>query len=168
MTEDPFYEMLARWSQILGALAFIGVLIYLFRKFLAPAVTAAEAAKNVEIEDMEKRRAAAQADAEAARRETADTADRAKNIRDRGERDSVSERERILAEAQADGARSIANAEGELVRARASANERLRARILERALEIARDGAAKRVDAATNERIIASVIDSIENDGAAR
>jgi F-type H+-transporting ATPase subunit b len=168
MTEDPFYEMLARWSQILGALAFIAVLVYLFRKFLAPAVESAEAAKNAEIEEMERRRSVAQADLETARSETADTAARAASIRERGEHDAASERERILAEARADGERSLQNAEGELVRGRASANERLRTRILERALEIAREGAAKRVDAATNERIIASVIDSIESDGAAR
>ncbi len=168
MTVDPFYESLARWSQILGALAFVAVLVYLFRKFLAPAVTAAETAKNAEIEDMERRRAVAQADLETARRETADTASRAASIRQRGDHDAASERERILAEAHADGERSLVNAEGELVRGRASANERLRLRILERALDIAREGAAKRVDAATNDRIIASVIDSIENDGAAR
>lgn len=168
MTPDPFYEMLARWSQILGALAFIAVLVYLFRKFLAPAVAGAEAAKNAEIEDMERQRASAIADLERARSETADTAARAASIRERGERDAVSERERILAEARADGERSLHNAEGELVRGRSSANERLRARILVRALEIAREGAAKRVDAATNERIIGSVIDSIENEGAAR
>jgi F0F1-type ATP synthase membrane subunit b/b' len=168
MTQDPFYEMLARWSQILGALAFIVVLVYLFRKFLTPAVAAAEASKNAEIEDMERGRALAQADLEVARRETADTASRAASIRDRGTRDAASESERILAEAKADGERSLVNAEGELVRARASANERLRARILEHALEIAREGAAKRVDAATNDRIIESVIGSIENDGAPR
>jgi F0F1-type ATP synthase membrane subunit b/b' len=164
MTVDPFYEMLARWSQILGAFAFIAVLIYLFRKFLAPAVTAAEASKNAEIEEMEHRRAVAAADLDAAKSETADTAARAASIRERGSHDAASERERILA----DGERSLVNAEGELVRGRASANERLRTRILEHALEIAREGAAKRVDAATNERIIASVIDSIENEGAAR
>jgi F-type H+-transporting ATPase subunit b len=167
MTPDPFYEMLARWSQILGALAFIAVLIYLFRKFLTPAVAAAEVSKNAEIEDMERSRVVAQADLDAAKRETADTDARAASIRERGSHDAASERERILAEARADGERSLVNAEGELVRGRVSANERLRTRILERALEIAREGAAKRVDAATNDRIIASVIDSIEREGQA-
>ncbi len=165
MTVDPFYEMLARWSQILGALAFVGVLTFLFRKFLAPAIAGAEAAKNAEIEEMERQRAAAKVDVERARSEISDTASRAASIRERGEHDALSERARILAEAKADGERSLANAQGELVRGRASANERLRARILTRALEIAREGAARRVDAATNQRIIGDVIESIENDG---
>ena len=168
MTVDPFYEMLARWSQILGAFAFLAFLIHLSRRSPPPAVTAAEASKNAEIEEMEHRRAVAAADLDAAKSETADTAARAASIRERGSHDAASERERILAEARADGERSLVNAEGELVRGRASANERLRTRILEHALEIAREGAAKRVDAATNGRIIASVIDSIENEGAAR
>ncbi|MBV8363034.1 MAG: hypothetical protein JO193_00555, partial [Candidatus Eremiobacteraeota bacterium] len=43
------YEAIATWSQVVSSVLFIGVLVWLFRRFLIPLVMAAQKAKNDEI-----------------------------------------------------------------------------------------------------------------------
>src|SRR5580704_11718982 len=46
---DNFYAQLAIWSQIAGSIAFIAVLVWLWIKFLTPAVVASRDRKNAEL-----------------------------------------------------------------------------------------------------------------------
>ena len=161
---DAFYASLATWSQVFGSIAFLAVLVYLFNRFVAPAVVASQERKNAELLEAERRRDAAKEDVVAAQRdrEAADAA--VAGIRERAKRDSEREHSRIVADATGEGERLVRNAQGELGRARDAARDVLREEILDRALQVARDAAA-RVDDATNERLVASVVAGIERDG---
>ena len=161
---DAFYESLAIWSQIFGSIAFIIVLVWLFNRFVTPAVVASQERKNAELLEAERRRDVAKQDVTVAQgeREAADAT--AAGIRDRAKRDAEHEHARIVTEATGEGERVVRNAEGELGRARGAARDLLRGEILDRALQIARE-AAVRVDDATNERLVTGVVAGIERDG---
>ena len=161
---DAFYESLATWSQVFGSIAFIIVLVWLFNRFVTPAVNASQERKNAELLEAEKRRDAAREDVTVAQgeRQAADVT--AAGIRERATRDAEREHARIVREATDEGERVVRNAQGELGRAREAARDVLRGEILDRALQIARE-AATRVDGATNERLVAGVLAGIERDG---
>jgi F0F1-type ATP synthase membrane subunit b/b' len=163
---DAFYESLAIWSQVFGSIAFIIVLVWLFNRFVTPAVEASQERKNAELSEAERRRDAAREDVTVAQgeREAADAT--AAGIRERAKRDADREHARIVTEATGEGERVVRNAQGELGRARDAARDLLREEILDKALQIARD-AATRVDDATNERLVAGVVAGIERDGGA-
>jgi len=163
---DAFYEQLATGSQIAASILFIIVLVYLWRRFLTPAVLASQARKNGELAEAEQRRDAAQDDIEVARREVALAEEDAGAITTRGQADAVRTRARIAAEAQAESARVVRNAEGELERGRYAARERLRADLIESAIAIAR-GAASGVDDSTNRRLVTETVDTVDRDGRA-
>jgi F0F1-type ATP synthase membrane subunit b/b' len=159
--EDAFFETVALWSQILGAIVFLVVLILLFRKYLVPAVVANERARNAEIVDAEKRLARMRAGAAKARVEV-ETADRdAAEILARVERVAERDRAHVLAEANAEGHRLLSNAEGELARARLVARDRLRVEFIEKALARARAEAPVRVDAALNGALVNRTVDDL-------
>ncbi|MBV8153722.1 MAG: hypothetical protein JOY98_04835, partial [Candidatus Eremiobacteraeota bacterium] len=61
------------------------------------------------------------------------------------------------------GERALAGAGGELQRARAAAREQLRGEMLDRALARARGEASRRVDAATNARLVDRFLRSLES-----
>jgi F-type H+-transporting ATPase subunit b len=156
-----FFENVALWSQVVGALAFLLVLVLLFRKYLIPAVVANERARNAEIVDAENRLARMKADADKARAEV-ELADRdAAEILGRVERIAAREREHALAEANAEGNRLLNNAEGELERGRLLARDRLRAEFVEKALERARAEAPSRVDDALNRILVDRTVDDL-------
>jgi len=155
------FEQIARWSQIVCAVAFLLVLIWGVRKFLVPAITAAAAARNAELATTEKYREDIRAEVSLARAEV-ESADRdALAIANRAKDDSAREREQIVAEAKADGERTIRNAEGELGRARLAANATLRADFLDRALALARKEAGAKIDDAANLRLVNGTVDSL-------
>jgi F0F1-type ATP synthase membrane subunit b/b' len=159
--EDAFFETVALWSQVAGAIVFLVVLILLFRKYLIPAVVANEQARNAEIVDAEKRLARMRADAAKARVEV-ETADRdAAEILSRVERIAARDREHILADANAEGGRLVRNADGELERARLVARDRLRIEFIEKALVQARTEAPARVDAALNSELVKRTVDDL-------
>jgi F0F1-type ATP synthase membrane subunit b/b' len=161
---DAFYDALATWSQVVGSIAFIIVLVWLFIRFVAPAVAASQERRNAELAEAERRRDAAGESVEAARREVEAASAEAAGILQRVEGDVVRERELILREAQDDGERVVRNAEGELGRARMAARDRLRAELVAQALRIAREAAAG-VGSADNDRIVAGIVSQIERDG---
>jgi F0F1-type ATP synthase membrane subunit b/b' len=156
-----FFEAVALWSQVAGAVAFLVVLIIMFRKFLIPAVEANEKARNAEIAAAEARSVAVKADAAAARAEFETAQAEAARIRASGAEHAKHELARILAEAKTDGEHTIFNAEGELARARMAASDRLRIEFIEKALVRARIEAVTRVDAATNTRLVNGTIDDL-------
>ncbi len=156
-----FFESVALWSQVAGAVAFLIVVVVLFRKYLAPAVKANQVARNAEIANAEKRREAVRA--RLARRavqvETAES--EAAEIRARIAVVTKREHDNLLAGARDEGERLIRNAEGELERARLVARDRLRIELIEQALAKARADAGGRVDGATNARLVNETVDDL-------
>ena len=163
---DSFYEQLAVGSQIVASILFIIVLVYLWRRFLAPAVLASQARKNAELLDAEQRRDAAKAEVGVAQGEAKVADDDVRAITQRGQTDAANTRERILREGRAESDRLLRNAEGELERARSAARERLRDDLLEKAIAIARRAAVE-VDDATNRRLVSETVDTVDPGGRA-
>lgn len=163
---DAFYEQLAVGSQIVASILFISVLVYLWRRFLAPAVLASQTRKNAELQEAEQRRDAAKAEIEVARAEAAVADEDVRAITARGQADAANTRERILREGRAESERVLRNAEGELERGRNAARERLRDDLLEKAIAIARR-AALEVDDATNRRLVSEAVDTVDPGGRA-
>jgi F-type H+-transporting ATPase subunit b len=155
------YEQIALWSQILGSAAFVAVLVYVFRRFIAPAVTASQVRKNAELVESEQRRDAARADVDVAKGELETAQQEARGITERAVLDGKRERERLIAEAKSEGERLVRNAEGELARGREAAREALRDQLLERALTVARESAPRRIDERKDHELVEAVLAAI-------
>jgi F-type H+-transporting ATPase subunit b len=159
--DHAMFEAIALWSQVVCAVVFLLVIIWVFRKYLLPGVIAAESARNAELAEAEKRREASKAEIAKARAEL-EVADRdAASIVQRATADAQREAERIVADAQAEAERTVRNAEGELQRARIAAQSALRTEYLARALERARREADLRIDAETNTRLVHATVDAL-------
>ena len=162
---SAFYEHLAVWSQVLGSVAFIVVLVYLFKRFLVPAVGASQERKNAELVEAEHRRDAAKEDVAVARRELDAVEEEVKTLRVRAAVDARRERERILADATAEGKQLVSSAEGELDRGRAAACEAFRVALLDKALEIARRSAVEGIDAEKDRALVSGVMNAVDSRG---
>jgi F-type H+-transporting ATPase subunit b len=161
MDNNGFFEAVALWSQVAGAVAFLVVLILLFRKYLMPAVKANQDARNAEIAEAEARRERINAELAQARGDLTGADEDAVEIRARIAVVETREREKFLADARHEGERLIVNAQGELERARLAARDRLRIEMIEKALVVARAEAARRVDGATEERLVRTTLDDL-------
>jgi F-type H+-transporting ATPase subunit b len=159
-------DQLAIYSQFAGAIIFVIVTIWLFRKFVAPALAKYEAAQNALLSEAEARREKMKADVSAARGEVETAATEAGSIEQRATADAAAEHDRIVAAAKDDAARIVRNAEGELERARMSARAALRDELVRKALESARAAASARVDTQTNARLVGATIDNVERERA--
>jgi F0F1-type ATP synthase membrane subunit b/b' len=155
------YEQIALWSQVLGSIAFIVVVLYLFRRFVAPAVVASQARKNAELIEAEQRRDAAKGDVGVAQRELEAAQHEVAAILERAGVDGKRERERLIAEATSEGERLVRNAQGELARGREAARVALRDELLEKALTVARESAPRRIDAGKDYELVEAVLASI-------
>jgi F0F1-type ATP synthase membrane subunit b/b' len=160
-----FYAQLAIWSDIASAVIFLAVLVWLWVKYLTPAIIASRDRKNAELLETVQRRDAVKAEVEVARRELGTAEGEVTAIRARAGHDSARLRERTVSEAAAEGERVVRNAEGELGRGRLAARERLRDELLARALEIARES-AKKLGEGPDRRLMGEVIDSLERGNA--
>jgi F0F1-type ATP synthase membrane subunit b/b' len=161
---DAFYEKLAVGSQIVAAILFIIVLVYLWQRFLAPAVVASQARKNAELLEAEASRDAAKAEIGVAQNEAAAADADVRAITERGRAEAERTRERILNDGRAESERTLRNADGELERGRAAARERLRDDLLQKAIAIARRAAAD-VDDTTNRRLVSEAVDRVDPGG---
>ena len=159
--ERTFFEQVALWSQVFGAVAFLIVLVVMFRKYLIPAVIANQKARNAELAEAEARRARIQADAAKARAEVEHAERDAAEIRNRIERVTKRNHAHIIAEAEAEGLRILHNAEGELDRARHAARVRLRIEFIEKALAKARAEAPGRVSEPIDESLVRTTVDDL-------
>jgi F0F1-type ATP synthase membrane subunit b/b' len=157
-TTNSFFEQVALWSQVAGAVAFLVVLVLLFRKYLVPAVIANQKARNAEIAEAEARRTRMLAEAAKARADIEDADRDAAEIARRCEVLATREHEHILAEAKAEGERLLHHAEGELERARYAARDRLRVELIEKALAKAREEAPARVTGDLNEKLVETTV----------
>ncbi len=158
----PNYEEIAKWSDIVSALLFLGVLVYLWLKFIQPAVLAAQAKSNELIKVAERHRDEAKAAIDALNRELEGTQRDAGLIRERAKGQAQREAEAIIAEAKAAGERALHNAQGEPDRARAAARAQLRDELAEQALDLARSEAQQRVDGALNLKLVQAFMTSLE------
>lgn len=161
MEGNNIFQQVALWSQVAGAIAFVVVVILLFRKYLMPAVKANQEARNAEIAEAEARCERLKAELAKARADLATAELDAAEIRHRVALVEKREREKLLGEAKHEGERLVSNAQGELARARMAAMDRLRIELIEKALQRARVEAAARVDDATNSRLVESVLDDL-------
>jgi F0F1-type ATP synthase membrane subunit b/b' len=161
MEENNLFQQVALWSQVAGAIAFVVVVILLFRKYLMPAVKANQEARNAEIAEAEARCERLKAELAKAKADLANAELDAVEIRHRVVSIEKHEREKVLAEAKHEGERLVSNAQGELGRARMAAMDRLRIELIEKALQRARVEAAARVDDSTNARLVETVLDDL-------
>ncbi len=155
------YEKLAVWSQIFGSVAFMAVLVYLFERYLKPAVIAAQNQKNAELAEAERRRDAAKEEVQRAKREFETTDEEVKAIRERAVIDAHRDRMRILGDAKTEGERLLRVADGELDRSRAAARDAFRGELLDRAMNIARRSAAARIDVVTDRELVSGVLRAV-------
>lgn len=156
------YEEISKWSDIVSALLFLAVLAYLWFKYIAPAVLAAQAKSNELIEIAERHRDEAKAAIDALNRELEGAQHDAGLIRERATGQAQREAEATIAEAKAAGERSLDNAQGELARARVAARQQLRDELAEQALDLARSQAQLRVDSALNLKLVQGFMTSLD------
>ena len=151
-------ELLAQVSQIVGAVVFVVVAVLIWNKYIAPGVKAYQASKNAELAEAEARRERIKADCAAAEAEIARAEADAQEIRARIVTIVGHDHGLAIAEAKAEAERIVRNAGGELDRARLAARDRMRVELVEKALAKARAEAPRRVDPATNKRLIDDTI----------
>lgn len=156
------YEQIAVWSNVACALLFYVVIVWMWIKFVQPAVLVAQSNANKAIAESERHRDEAKASLDVLRGEIEGANRDAAAIRARSADFAAHERDAALAEARDAGERSLRNAAGELDRARAAARENLRTELLERALDLAKNDARTRVDAGLNAKLVGDFVASID------
>jgi F-type H+-transporting ATPase subunit b len=154
-------QLLAQWSQIVGAIVFLIAVVAIWNKWIAPGVKAYQAAKNAELAEAESRRERMRAAVAEARGEVERADADARTIQLRIVSTVEAERARILADARAEAERIVRNADGELERARLAARDRLRIEFIEKALARARGDAVSRIDAALDERLVMKTLEDL-------
>jgi len=159
------YDAIAKWSQVVGFVLFAAATVWVWIKFLTPAIRTAQANTNRHIAEAERHRDEAKGALEALRHEIEGAKHDASLIRARGEEQARREASAIVAEAREAGERVLRNAQGELDRARTSAREAMRAEFAEKALHLALTDAPARVDAATNAQLVERFARSLERGG---
>jgi F-type H+-transporting ATPase subunit b len=157
------YEEIAKWSDIISAILFLAVMVWLWMKYIAPLVLAAQANQNRLLAEGERHRDEAKAALELLRQEIEGAKHDAQLIQQRASDQAKHEAEVIVSEAKEAGERVLRNANGELERARAAARERLREEFAAKALDLARSQAASRVDGDVNARLVDSFVGSLEH-----
>ncbi len=159
------YVAIAEWSQVASSVLFLGVLVWMWLKFIQPAVLTAQAAQNARINEAERHRDEAKAALEGLQGEIGLAQQDALAIKDRIAAFVAAEREATLREAREAGERALRDAEGELARARAAARSQLRDELIDKALGLARETAAHRMDAAADKKLSNSFVRSLERSG---
>lgn len=161
-----FYEKVSVASQFFSAILFALIMVWMWIKFIAPALKVAQDNENKQIALTELHLEESKAALDQLRQENQGAARDAEAIRKRAAELAAYERDIALAEAKESGERVLHNAAGELDRARAAGRERLRTELVDRVLGIARARAIQRVDGATDAKLIASFVASVEKSNA--
>ena len=163
MNDPQFYVRIALLSQVVAAALFIAFLVWIWVKYLQPAILAAQERQNKQIAEAERHRDEAKAMLDLLRNQINGAAHDADAIKQRAVAQAKRECDAAVADAKDAGERALANAQGELQRARAAARDQLRREILDRALAQARQDAERRVDASTNARLVNNFLGSLES-----
>lgn len=156
------YDKIATYSQVISAILFLIVMVWLWLKYIQPAVLSAQENANRQLAEAERHRDEAKAALGTLQQEIEGARRDADSIRSRATEQAKREAERTVADARETGERAVRNAAGELERARAAARERLREEFLHKALVKAREEASRRVDDATNTKLVNTFVSSIE------
>lgn len=159
------YEKIAEYSQIASAVLFVIAMVWIWMKFIQPAVIAAQQNANAQLLENERHRDEAKAQLDALQGEAGIARSDAQTIKQRVESQAKAECEAIVAEARQAGERTVRNAQGELDRSRLAAREKLRDEMLNEALELARTRAGERVDSGVNAKLVTAFLNSIEQRG---
>ena len=162
MNQNNFYVNVAIWSQVVSAVLFIGVLVWLWVKFIMPAIMAAQDRQNKQIAEAERHRDEAKAMLDLLRNDIESANRDAEAIKSRVDAQAVRECEAIVTDAREAGERSIRGAQASFSGMLAAARERFRDEMLAKALARARDEAATRVDSAMDARLIDHFAASLE------
>lgn len=157
------YEQIAKWSDIISAILFLAVMVWLWTKYIAPAVLSAQENTNRQLAEAERHRDEAKAALELLRQEIDGAKRDADLIRNRAMEQAKNEVAAIVAEAKDAGERALRNAQGELDRARASARARFREELASKALDLARREAQSRVNGTVNARLVDGFVASLEH-----
>lgn len=144
MSDSQFYLQIALWSQIVSSIVFIGLLMYMWNRWLMPVVLVAQERSNRQIAEAERHRDEVKGALSALRQEIETAQHDATLTANRAGTRAQHERDLLVREATEAGERALADAGRELDRARVAARHRLRDEMLERALQIAREDAARR------------------------
>jgi ATP synthase F0 subunit b len=156
------YQHISDWSQIVAAILFLGVLVWLWVKYIQPAILAAQDRHNKQIAEAERHRDEAKAALDLLHGEIDGAGHDAHLIVERAGEQAERETVTTLQQARDAGERSLRNAGLEFDRAMTSATERLRDELAGKALDRARDLAAARIDAAENSALVDRFIGSLE------
>jgi F-type H+-transporting ATPase subunit b len=159
------YEAIAEYSQIASAVLFVIVMIWIWMKFIQPAIVTAQQNQNAQLAEAERHRDEAKALLDSLQGEATNAQRDAEAIKQRVAAQAQAEREAVLREAREAGERAVRSAQGELARSRSAAREQLRDELLHGALDIARTEAAQRVDARTNAELLTSFLTKLEQGG---
>jgi F-type H+-transporting ATPase subunit b len=160
------YEEIAKWSDVISWAIFMGVIVWLWIKYVQPAVNAAQRKSNEQIAAAERYRDEAKAAIETLHGTIAEAEADAERIRERGRSQGQHEAETIVEEAKTGGERTLRNAQGQLERSRTAARAGLRAQFASKALDLARKQAADKVDVGLNNKLVQAFVASIERRGA--
>lgn len=163
MSSGDFYVQLAAWSQIVASVLFIAVLLWLWTKFIQPAIMTAQTNANKQIAEAERHRDEAKAALDLLKAETNGAAHDGESIKERAAAQAQREHDAAIASANDAGERALANAQGERERAVTAASHQFRDEILEKALVRAREESARRVDAAVDARLVDAFVASLES-----
>ncbi len=155
------YDAIAFWSQIAGFVLFVAFIIWAVANWVTPAIASAQKSSNERIAQAERHRDEMKAALEALRHEIDGAKRDARTILERAKERAQHERDAIVAEARAAGDRLVRNAQGELERARNAARERMREDLAAKALDIARQSAAQRIDANVNAQLMKEFLASL-------
>lgn len=155
------YERIALISQVVSSVAFLAVMVWIWMKFIQPAVLSAQQAANARMAEAERHRDEAKAALASLQASVAEAERDAQSIRDRASAQAQLEREAALREAEESGERAVQNAGRELERAREAARASFRDRLLENALNLARTKAASRVDEAASARFVSGFLNKL-------
>lgn len=159
------YEAIAEYSQIASAVLFVVVMIWIWMKFIQPAIVTAQQNQNAQLAEAERHRDEAKASLGSLQGEIANAQRDAEAIKQRVAAQAQAERETVLREAREAGERAVRSAQGELARSRTAAREQLRDEFLNKALDVARVQAAERVDARANAQLLSSFLTNLEQGG---
>ncbi|MDQ2872883.1 MAG: ATP synthase F0 subunit B [Candidatus Eremiobacteraeota bacterium] len=155
------YERIALFSQVVSAILFIAAMVFIWVKYLQPAVLAAQESHNRQIAEAERHRNDAKAALDALQGEIGSAQADAEAIKQRALAQAEREHDAAVAEAKTAGERAVRNAGGELDRRRAAARMQLRTELLDKALDVAREQAAQRVDGPINARLVHAFADQL-------
>jgi F0F1-type ATP synthase membrane subunit b/b' len=156
------YQHISDWSQIVAAILFVGVLVWLWVKYIMPAILTAQDRHNKQIAEAERHRDEAKAALDVLRGEIDTAGHDAHLIVERADEQAQREHATTIEQAREAGERSMRNAQLEFDRAIDAAKERLRDELAGKALDRARERAEARVDASENAALVDRFLTSLE------